>query len=318
MPNDSKSSPAAAQSGAGRGNSSLSDLRRRIDEIDTAIHDLLMQRGEVTQQVGAAKNADSIYLRPGREAVVLRRLVARHRGGLPPALVVRIWREIFAAVTAIQGPFAVAVYAPEGSFGYRNLARDHFGWRTPITAYRSAAQVLEEVSDGQATVGVLPVPVEDGTSPWWRSLARDGEATPRIVARLPFAQVESSSAEVPAALAISLAAPEETGNDRAYLVVETSQLISRSNFKQLLANTDFEAGDIQSWEEGGDRSLNLVEVEGFVSADDARLTRLKARDEDTFSHVWAVGGFAVPLSVEDMGQSGGQPGGESENGNAGA
>ncbi len=307
MPDDSKSSPATARSGAAQDDSSLSELRRRIDKIDTEIHELLMQRTEVTQRIGAAKGADSVFMRPGREAVVLRRLIASHRGDLPRALIVRIWREIFAAVTALQGPFAVAVYAPEGSFGYRNLARDHFGWRTPITAYRSAAQVLEEVRDGQATVGVLPLPVEDGTSPWWRILARDGEATPRVVARLPFAQVESSSAEVPAALAISVAEPEETGNDRAYLVVETSQLISRSNFKQLLAKAGFEAGDIQSWEEGGDRSLNLVEVEGFVPSDDARLARLREQDEDTFSHVWAVGGFAVPLSAAEMGQPGGQP-----------
>jgi len=306
MPDDPKSStettPAVAQAAA-KVDFSLSELRRQIDEIDTAIHELLMQRTEVTQRIGAAKGAKSVYMRPGREAVVLRRLIARHRGDLPRALIVRIWREIFAAVTALQGPFAVAVYAPEGSFGYRNLARDHFGWRTPITAYRSAAQVLEEVSDGRATAGVLPVPVEDGTSPWWRILARDGAALPRVVARLPFAQVESSSAEVPAALAISVAEPEETGHDRAYLVVETGQLVSRSNFKQLLANAGFEARDIQSWEEGDDRSLNLVEVEGFVPADDARLARLREQDDGTFTHVWAVGGFAVPLTAEDMGES---------------
>ncbi len=90
-------------------------------------------------------------------------------------------------------------------------------------------------------------------------------------------------------------------------MIETSQLISRCNFKQLLANAGFEAGDIQSWEEGDDRSLNLVEVEGFVPADDVRLARLKEQDEDTFSHVWAVGGFAVPLSAADMSQPGGQP-----------
>ena len=279
---------------------SLSDLRHQIDEIDTAIHDLLMRRSDVAQRIGAVKGENSVYMRPGREAVVLRRLIARHRGDLPRALIVRIWREIFAAATALQGAFAVAVYAPEGSFGYRNLARDHFGWRTPITAYRSAAQVLEEVGDGRATVGVLPVPVEDDSSPWWRALARDGEALPRVVARLPFVQVESSSAETPAALAISVSEPEETGDDRAYLVIETGQLISRSHMMQLLGDAGFESRDIQSWEEG-DRSLNLVEVEGFVPKSDQRLARLMELGEETLSHVWAVGGFAVPLSPEDVG-----------------
>ncbi|RMD61088.1 MAG: chorismate mutase, partial [Alphaproteobacteria bacterium] len=119
----------------------LEDLRREIDEIDDAIHDLLIRRSEVTRRIGALKNDNGNRMRPGREAMVLRRLIARHRGSFPKALIVRIWREIFAAGTALQGPLAVAVYAPEGTFGYRNLARDHFGWRTPITAYKSAAQV---------------------------------------------------------------------------------------------------------------------------------------------------------------------------------
>jgi chorismate mutase-like protein len=278
---------------------SLDDLRRQIDEIDAAVHDLLMRRTEVAQRIGAVKGEDSIYMRPGREAVVLRRLIARHHGDLPRALIVRIWREIFAAVTALQGPLAVAVHAPEGSFGYRNLARDHYGWRTPITAYRSAAQVLEAVSDGRATVGVLPVPVEDGVDPWWRNLARDGEAVPRIVARLPFAVVASTSADRAEALAISLAVTEETGDDRSFLVIESGELVSLSHFRKLLGEADLEALDVQGSGEEGDRSLKLVEVEGFVSEDDPRLARLMELDEGTLSHVWPIGGFAVPLSLEE-------------------
>lgn len=278
---------------------SLADLRRQIDDIDAAIHDLLMKRTEVAQRIGAVKGEDSVYMRPGREAVVLRRLIARHKGALPGALIVRIWREIFAAVTALQGPLAVAVYAPEGSFGYRNLARDHYGWRTPITAYRSAAQVLEAVSDGRATVGVLPVPVEDGVDPWWRNLARDGAAAPRVVARLPFAVIAPSGTDSVEALAISHAVTEMTGEDRAFLVVETGELVSRSHLKQLLAEAGFEVLDIQGAEEEGGRSLNLVEVEGFVRDDDPRLARLVELGEGTLSHVWAVGGFAVPLLLEE-------------------
>ncbi len=278
---------------------SLADLRRQIDDIDAAIHDLLMKRTEVTQRIGAVKGENSVYMRPGREAVVLRRLIARHKGALPDALIVRIWREIFAAVTALQGPLAVAVYAPEGSFGYRNLARDHYGWRTPITAYRSAAQVLEAVSDGRATVGVLPVPVEDGADPWWRNLAGDGEAVPRVVARLPFAVIAPSGTDSVEALAISHAVTEVTGEDRAFLVVETGELVSRSHLKRLLAEAGFETLDIQGAEEEDGRSLNLVEVEGFVRDDDPRLARLVELSEGTFSHVWTVGGFAVPMTLKE-------------------
>ncbi len=278
----------------------LADLRRQIDEIDARLHDLLMQRTEVVQSIGAAKGDVANHTRPGREAEVLRRLIARHRGSLPKALIVRIWREMFAALTALQGKLAVAVYAPEGTFGYRNLARDQYGWRTPITAYRSAAQVLEAVAEGRATVGVLPVPRGDETDPWWRSLARTGDAVPKIVARLPFAAVEPPGTDNPEALAISLDGAEPTGDDRAYLLVETQEVVSRSHLRQILASAAFEVLDTQVSEEGGGHFLHLIEVAGTLPAGDERLEALLAQGEGTINQVWAGGGYAVPLSLEEM------------------
>lgn len=278
----------------------LADLRRQIDKIDARMHDLLMQRTDIAQRIGALKGAGDNHMRPGREADVLRRLIARHRGPLPKALIVRIWREIFAAVTALQGRLAVAVYAPEGTFGYRNLARDHYGWRTPITAYRSAAQVLEAVVEGRATVGVLPIPRGDETDPWWCSLARSGERVPKIVTRLPFAVVEPPGADIPEALAVSLDPAEPTGEDRAYLLIETGGVISRSHLRKILASASFEVLDIQVSEEEGERYLELVEVEGFVPLEDERLEALPALGEGIITQVWAAGGYGVPLSFETM------------------
>jgi len=279
---------------------SLARLRRQIDDIDDQMHDLLMQRTEVARMIGPLKGGTAGFMRPGREATVLRRLIARHRGELPKALIVRIWREIFAAVTALQGPLAVAVYAPEGTFGYRNLARDHFGWRTPIVAFRSAAQVLEAVTDGKANVGVLPVPHGDATEPWWRNLARAGTDVPRIIARLPFAVVETPRGDGPEALAIGVAAPEPTDHDRSFLTVETGEVISRSQLKEIMTAAQFEALDFQASDEGGGRALHLVEVEGFVAADDPRLALLLELGDGRLVRVWAIGGFAVPLSIEEM------------------
>ena len=76
---------------------SLEELRREIDEIDDAIHDLLMRRAQVVEQIGIAKRPDNQIFRPGREAIILRRLAARHTGAFPIAVVVRIWREMIAA-----------------------------------------------------------------------------------------------------------------------------------------------------------------------------------------------------------------------------
>ena len=63
--------------------STLADLRQEIDRIDDAIHDQLMRRGELQAAIGRAKTGSEVYLRPGREAMVLRRLIARHEGRSP-------------------------------------------------------------------------------------------------------------------------------------------------------------------------------------------------------------------------------------------
>ena len=169
---------------------SLDGLRREIDEIDNALHDLLMRRTELAREIGAAKGDGGPYIRPGREAQVLRRLVARHRGIFPKPVLVRIWREIISAFAGLQGPLAVAVYAAEGAPDLRTRARDHFGSLTPVTEHGSARSVVRAVTEGSATIGLLPVPESDDEDPWWRLLANDGKGTPRIIARVPFVSME--------------------------------------------------------------------------------------------------------------------------------
>src|SRR3546814_9539971 len=119
------------------------------DLIDDAIHDLLMRRTELARQIGRAKGQGAVFMRPGREARVLRRLVARHTGPFPKPVVTRIWREIISVFTRLQGPFAAAAYAPQQRPDLGSLARDHFGSLTPITRFESEMGVLRAVSSGK-------------------------------------------------------------------------------------------------------------------------------------------------------------------------
>ncbi len=110
-----------------------------------------------------AKSGKRGAYRPGREASIIRRLLRQHSGALPPQTLVRIWRELLAGTTAMQGPFAVAVCDPDGGTGFTQAAREHFGALTPLRAYGSPAQAMAEVSRGVAAVAVLPLPSETDT-----------------------------------------------------------------------------------------------------------------------------------------------------------
>src|SRR4051794_16400450 len=158
----STAAPPTADQGA------LAALRGEIDRLDDQLHDLLMRRAEVVASLAASRvKGGASPLRPGREAMILRRLLARHRGTLPGGAVVRLWREIFAASSALQGGFSVAVHlrSPE----HVRIAREHFGTLTPHRSLPSVARTLAAVASGEAQVAVLPLP-EEGEPPeqaWW-------------------------------------------------------------------------------------------------------------------------------------------------------
>ena len=87
----------------------LASLRAELDRLDDALHDTLMRRAEVVKQVAALRVKGPVPLRPGREAAIIRRLLARHDGGLPAFGIVRIWRELLGTTTAQQHPLVVSV-----------------------------------------------------------------------------------------------------------------------------------------------------------------------------------------------------------------
>jgi chorismate mutase-like protein len=285
----------------------LDDLRRDIDEIDVAIHDLLMRRTEIGRQIGAVKGDNGPYFRPGREAQILRRLVDRHHGPLPAAVVLQIWREIIGALTALQGSLTIAACTADGP-ELQRLARNHYGLQAPITPHALPMGVLRTVIEGQATIGIMPLPNSDDPEPWWRYLARDG--APRIVARLPFAASESRE---PDALAISLAEPEDSGRDRSYLILETVHERSRATLRDLLTRAGLQVIEVQTWTSERSRRLHLIEVDGFLAPGDARLAQLvqgpSSGSDDAggndagLGNVWHVGGYAVPLSLGELAEA---------------
>src|SRR5207248_6970234 len=151
--------------------SDLKGLRRRLDEIDDKLQDLLIDRAAIVSQVAASKkDRNQPAFQPAREADIIRRLVGRHRGAFPVANLVRMWREMLAATVRLQSPFSVAVFAPTDRPGFWDLARDHYGSNTPMLAYDTAAQVIRAVAGGTGSVGVLPLPQAGEPGPWWPDL----------------------------------------------------------------------------------------------------------------------------------------------------
>ena len=173
---------------------SLADLRTEIDRIDTAMHGLLMERGEIIDRLIKVKHTaeSGSAFRPAREADMMRRLVERHHGILPLDTAESIWRVIIATFTYVQAPFRVHADLSAGDAAMRDSERFHFGFTVPLVTHMGASGVVAAVARSQGDLGLVPAIA--GSGAWWTAL--EGNA-PKIIARLPFLERADHPAALP-------------------------------------------------------------------------------------------------------------------------
>jgi chorismate mutase len=176
---------------------SLGDLRKEIDRIDEAMHQLLMERGEIIDRLITVKRSQETgsAFRPVREAEMMRRLVKRHKGILPLDTVESIWRVIISTFTYVQAPFSVHADLSAGDALMRDSARFHFGFTVPFVPHMGAAGVVAAVSASKGDLGLVPAVPVAGAGAWWSALEFD--AAPKIIARLPFVERADHPAALP-------------------------------------------------------------------------------------------------------------------------
>jgi len=282
------------------GKSSLEDLRRQIDRVDDTLHDLLMERAALVEQVGEIKGKGNVaLLSPGREAEIIRRLLSRHRGRFPRSTLVRMWREMISGMVSVQAPLTVAVFMPDRGTGFLELARDQYGHNTAMIPWRSPGQVIHAVVEGSAQIGILPMPDREEGESWWIGLTGDSAALPKIVARLPFAGPGQGRGDGIEALAVGLLNPAATGYDRSWLAIETVPDISRARLRSVLGAAGIEPTQLSATQRSEDSWLQLVEISGHMTHDDPRLVRLMDGRQTVLRAV-VLGGYPVPLSPEEL------------------
>jgi len=182
-------------SGTGEGDPrALAKLRKRIDAIDDKMHSLLIERGTVIDSLIKTKGTSrpGAAFRPGREAEMMRRLVARHSGALPLATVEHIWREIITTFTHMQAAFGVAIDTSVEPERMRDLARFVFGFSVELKSVANAVAVVAAVAEAND----LGLVARAAKGAWWRGLV--GDHAPKIMALLPFIAAQERPADLPA------------------------------------------------------------------------------------------------------------------------
>lgn len=279
----------------------LADFRAQIDRIDIALHDMLRDRVEIIDNVRKLKGKQHIYIRPGREAQMLRALVGRPQGKLPEGLVVRLWRELIGGLTLVEGPLKVAVYAPEKGPDLWDHARDHYGSFTPLMEVPSAIAAIKALQANKVSVAVVPPPKPNDKDAWWPLLAADKKNVLTVFACLPFETVKpgrnNARNALPMGLIVGKLYPELTGDDHSYLAMQCVH-VPEAEMRRLLGKAGYKVRQMLAQSMGRGSSAPtayLVETEGYVGRSDTRLARLRAMLGSRLQYLAPLGGYAVPL-----------------------
>tara|TARA_R110002096_G_scaffold56840_11_gene144738 strand:+ start:139 stop:972 length:834 start_codon:yes stop_codon:yes gene_type:complete len=272
--------------------SDLANRRAEIDRIDREMQQLLQNRAKVVQGVVRAKKAATAAgeitppFRPGREAEVLRTLVAHHRGDFPAASLLRIWREIISGATRIQAEQRILVVGGAGDSW--DLARDHFGLGAVYEAVHSLSLVFDMLRQNAAAAAVLPMQAKSGAGVWWRELMQTEppEGAPQVVARLPFFKAGTNGD----AVVLSPFPPDASSQDRGVLGLT----LQGSASPHELAGIAETAGLKPTSPALVDDSYAWLEVDGLVSPDAAAITAIA--NATGIADIRVLGGYAVPLA----------------------
>lgn len=135
---------------------SLEEKRKKIDNIDEKLIELLNQRAKIVLQVKEEKrkSGQQIYI-PAREKEVLERLENK-KGVLSNKALQNIFREIISASRDLQTKLRVCYLGPEATFSHQ-AALNQFGSSANLTPLESIASVFKEVEKENYDFGVVPV-----------------------------------------------------------------------------------------------------------------------------------------------------------------
>ncbi len=283
----------------------LNSIREQIDTLDNKIHDLLIKRAEIVVKIGEEKRKSKArIIQPDREAVMVRRLLERHKGPLPREAVVRIWRELVGAVSLLQTNLKIVVNVPEGDSGlaYWGMAKDYFSSVLPMQKAGNPLAALAMVREEDSVFAVLPWPEDNQKNPWWGYLLDEtSDESMRIIARLPLgdrAHDEPNSEH--RALVVARLKYEPTGMDRSFLALEVAEGISRARIidkAEALGLTALSLHTCPGINPG--KKLHLLEVDDYVDPEKEVHEKLIESLDDSSGRAICLGGYPVPPVYED-------------------
>jgi chorismate mutase / prephenate dehydratase len=197
----------------------LQQYRTAIDAIDAQLLALFKERIDVVARVGELKsrhNVQGSYIRPAREAMMVRDLLARAEdSAFPKAAIVAIWRIIIGSSTALESPLTTLTFDHDAEGVH--VAAQYFGPQVENSSV-SEDEFFAALENNPHAIAIVPYVLN---AAWWQRMPDPM----RVFACLPFV------GNTPSHLALGHVTPEPTGDDVSLFYDYSSKMVfTRSGF----------------------------------------------------------------------------------------
>jgi len=135
----------------------LSELRKKIDNLDQKIVGLLNDRAKITRAIGQLKiqQKKGIYA-PHREKEVLKRIKALNKGPMTNSAFEAIYREVMSSSLSLEKSLKIAYLGPAASFTHL-AAIKKFGSQVEFVPCLNMSEVFIRVENDDCDYGVVPI-----------------------------------------------------------------------------------------------------------------------------------------------------------------
>lgn len=203
---------------------SLNLLRQKIDALDEQILALLRERMDCVEEVGALKHAQKDqgnFIRPGREAAMLRRLLAQADPRYPAEAITTIWRLLIAASLKLEQSLTLVLPKPLLPAHAEEFILPFYGSFLARKEAHSAKAALQLCAEKPHHIALFPFPAPGPAPAWCHALA----ASPlHAFAALPFGSPTPHA--TPTLLAVGMVEPCRAP-DHVELILENHTIMIR-------------------------------------------------------------------------------------------
>ncbi len=135
----------------------IQELRKKIDELDDKLLELLNLRAQIVIEVGNIKKNEKLdFHSPSREREIIERLTAHNKGPFPQDTLKAVYREILSSSLSLERPLKIAYLGPRATFTHM-AGMQQFGLAAQYVPVESIKDVFSEVERGRADYGIVPV-----------------------------------------------------------------------------------------------------------------------------------------------------------------